>query len=87
MGACHVQGGIDVPFRRSPKPGPLSQGNLRKRREEKEGDFTPPIIGLQRQPETHTNPTSVEFEEAIAEEVSLSTPLDTTPSASPAPVP
>jgi len=46
----------------------------------------PPTKELQRLPETPTNPTSVGFEEAVAEEVPPSTLLDTTPSAFPAPV-
>ena len=86
LNACDVQGGIDVPYRRSPKPGPLSQGNLSKKREGKGDVLLPPTIGLQRPPETPKKPTSVHFEEAVAEEVSPSTPLDTTPNAFPAPV-
>ena len=86
LNVCLTQGGIAIPFRRSPKPGPLSQGNLRKRREEKADDFKPPEIGLQRPPEMRATAPSVDFEEVFAEEVSPSTPLNTTPGALPSTV-
>jgi hypothetical protein len=83
---CLVQGGINVPFRRSPKPGPLSQGSLRKKREEKESYFKPPMIGFQPPPETLVNPPQVDFAEAVAEEVLPSAQVNTTSKGSPAPV-
>lgn len=66
LSVCLTQGGIAVPFRRSPKPGPLSQGNLLKKTEEKADDFKPPIVGFKRPPDA-----------VIAEEVSSVTPLNT----------